>query len=349
MKPVVVIPAYQPDGRLVELVNSLVQTNAFKAIVAVDDGSGQEHRPYFDQISRIPTVTVLRHITNMGQGAADKTGMNYAACTFPDSPGVVTADADGQHVVEDIRRVAEGLLENPRKMILGVRDFSGPEVPFRSRLGNVMTRHLLRLVGGQRVSDTQTGLRAVPMSMIPSIVKLRSNGFDFALDLLLLCKYKKIHIVEETIQTVYFDENRSSHFRPLLDSMRIYAVLFRFAIASLAAAAVDTAVFLLASSLSSSIAGAQVCARIAAVTVNYIANKKLVFHSGRSHLYSLPKYLLLVAVSGTISYGMIMLLVSRTPLSVIAAKILAESTIFVFNFAIQRDFIFTQPDPAFQT
>ena len=83
-----------------------------------------------------------------GKGAALKTGMNFALVTFPGCLGVVTADADGQHSVEDILRVAGALRERRDALILGVRAFDA-NVPFRSRAGNSITRMLMRVVVGR--------------------------------------------------------------------------------------------------------------------------------------------------------------------------------------------------------
>jgi putative flippase GtrA len=339
MKPVVLIPAYEPEKVLLDIVMPLAESNALEAVIIVDDGSGHAYRDYFEKISTMPKVHVLRHFVNLGKGAALKSGLNYAACTFKDCPGVITADADGQHRFEDILSVVESFVSNPKKMVLGVRDFTG-RLPLRSRVGNLLTRTTFRLLVGQNISDTQTGLRGIPRWLIPRLLKIKQDGYEFELEMLLVCKYENIEIVETDIQTIYIDNNISSHFNPLLDSMRIYFVLLRFTIVSLFTAVVDNIVFILAFPLCNSIIGAQVIGRIAATVFNYLGNKKAVFHSDAKNVHALPKYLLLVVVSGLISYGMITLIVSRTSMDVVPAKIIAETIIFLFNFAIQREFVF---------
>src|ERR1035437_2208178 len=91
--PVVLIPAYKPADSLVQIVAELAASPGVCAVVVINDGSGPEFSGIFAQISRTDRVHLLAHIVNLGKGAALKTGLNYAACTFPESVGVVTADA----------------------------------------------------------------------------------------------------------------------------------------------------------------------------------------------------------------------------------------------------------------
>src|ERR1035441_3818791 len=109
----VVIPAYRPSAALVEVVRALAERQ-FTAILVVDDGSGEEFHRVFADAGALPGVQLLRHATNLGKGAALKTGINLAFCTIPGLAGVVTADADGPHDPVDIERVAESLLAHPQ-------------------------------------------------------------------------------------------------------------------------------------------------------------------------------------------------------------------------------------------
>ena len=172
------------------------------------------------------------------------------------------------------------------------------------------------------------------------LLKVSASGYEFELDMLLACKYTSRQIIEVPIRTVYLEGNRSSHFNPLLDSMRIYFVLLRFTLAGLMSAAIDYGIFILAFYLSASIAASQASARVVSMGFNYAAVKRAVFYSGQSTVDTLPKYLALVCVSGFVSYLLIKGLVMFTPLPVIAAKLLVEPVVFLANFAIQRDFIF---------
>lgn len=231
--PVVLIPAYRPDESIVGLVTNLRMH--FSRIVAVDDGSGSGFALRFAKLGRISGVVVLRHPENRGKGAALKTGIDYILAAFPECCGVVTADADGQHLVADIRRVGEVLAQNAEDLALGSRTFDRL-TPWRSRWGNIVTRGAVRLILSMHLRDTQTGLRGIPLSFARRLLDLKSNGYAFELDMLAAARSAGIAFREVTVRTVYYDDNRGSHFNPFLDSLQIYFLLLRLARARMTAA-----------------------------------------------------------------------------------------------------------------
>src|SRR5580658_3211293 len=334
----VVIPAYRPEQALLDLIAALSEKSV-PAIVLVDDGSGPDYREVFRRAEEFPNVRLVRHAVNLGKGAALKTGINCALCAFPKLQGVVTADADGQHHPEDIVQVADRLVAEPDRVILGTRTF-GAGVPLRSRVGNVVTRAVMRALVGQHVSDTQTGLRGIPARLLPRLLRLEANGYDFELDMLIAVRQQAIPIGQVPIRTIYEPGNRTSHFNPLIDSMKIYFVLLRFSSVSLMTAALDLIVFYLAYRRLGNLAAAQSLGRLLAVAFNYSMVRRTVFFSKLRHATVLPKYLLLVCVSGFASYAGIQLLNSRFHIQPLPAKLLVEGILFFANFAIQRDFIF---------
>lgn len=229
MSIVALIPAYNPPFQLAEIVRRLAATD-LEAVIVVNDGSSREKDPIFEESGRTEKVVVIKHVGNLGKGAALKTGLDYAYRTYKNLSGVVTVDADGQHLVEDVLQVARALKDNPRHLVLGVRilDKSGKKVPLRSRIGNSVARHLFRLMTGKQLNDTQTGLRGIPKDFVPDLLRMDSNGYEFELEMLLLCKYNKRSVIQREIRAVYFDGNRSSHFKPVIDSMKILFAFFRF-------------------------------------------------------------------------------------------------------------------------
>jgi putative flippase GtrA len=253
----------------------------------------------------------------------------------------VTADADGQHLASDILRVAERLRTNPEALILGARQFDS-RVPWRSRIGNTVTRILLHLVVGQKLTDTQTGLRGIPAKLIPHLLPISSQRYEFELDILIACRHLSWPVLEEPIQTIYVDGNRSSHFQPIADSMRIYFLLFRFGLLSVLTAVLDNVIFVIAFSSTGSIVRSQATSRLFAMTFNYLGARRLVFHSHQKHTAVLPKYVLLVMVNGLLSYGLILAIHSRLGVPAILAKLCAEGLLFAANFVFQRDFVFTR-------
>jgi putative flippase GtrA len=339
MNAPILIPAYQPGPQLGILVEELARTGV-PLILIVDDGSGPRWSQAFEDCSRFSRVRILRHSANLGKGAAIKTGIGHVLEFFPDSPGVITADSDGQHHPEDILRVAQTLEENPDCLVLGSRDFDG-SVPARCRIGNICTRALVGVMLGRKIRDTQTGLRGLPRKLLARLLDLRSNGYEFELDMLIACKHHCCQIVEEKIRTIYAPGNATSHFNPLRDSTRIVFVLFRLSILSLSTAALDNAVFYFAYRRTGAILTSQTIARVFAVCFNYSLARRAVFLSHEPHRVLLPRYLLLVIGSGAASYGLIQLLIHALPISPIVAKIAAESVLFAANFVLQRDFVFT--------
>lgn len=223
---VVIIPAWQPDRRLTQLIAEL-QEAGVAHLVVVDDGSSPDTDAVFSDISAKGDVAVCRHEHNLGKGRALKTAFRHVLANLPGVRGVVTADADGQHLSADIVRVAQQLARTPDRAVLGVRSFTG-NVPFRSRWGNALTRQIFALLTGHRVSDTQTGLRGLPMRMLPDLLTLPGDRYEYEMAALAhLCQARDGLPAEIPIQTVYLDGNRSSHFHLLRDSLRVYGALFR--------------------------------------------------------------------------------------------------------------------------
>lgn len=336
---VIAIPAFQPEHILIDLLRELrARTDA--PIVVVDDGSRQECWDVFEEAGLVRGVTVLRHAVNLGKGAALKTAFNYALCQWPETSGVVTADADGQHLAVDILAVARRLDAERDALVLGARRFGGG-VPWRSHLGNRITNGVMRVVAGQQLNDTQTGLRGVPSILLPYMLRILANGYEFELDMLLVCKHRDIRIVEEPIQTVYISGNRSSHFNPLTDSLKIYFTLLRFSLVSIITTVIDNSVFfVLTHPFGWVVWHAQAVARLAALLFNYRAARRAVFLKEKASLMTFLQFLALVIASGTLSYTLMMALRDRAHFALMPAKLTAETLLFFVNFLVQRDLIF---------
>jgi glycosyltransferase involved in cell wall biosynthesis len=228
----VLIPAWQPEEGLLMLVDDLLAAG-FGAVVLVNDGSAPQHEDIFKAVLQRDRVTVLTHAVNLGKGRALKTGFNHILASMPAIDALVTADADGQHRVPDIVRVAQALLTVEGAAVLGTRTF-GAEVPLRSKLGNRLTRVIFGFITGVRVGDTQTGLRGFPRATLPELMVLDGERYEYEMTVLAhLCQ--RAAPIEVPIETVYARGNRSSHFHPVWDSMRIYLVLMRFYVSAMIA------------------------------------------------------------------------------------------------------------------
>ena len=303
----VVLPSLDPDEKLGIVIRGLLEYG-FSDIVLVNDGSKEENLHYFTEAAAHPQVTLLHHPENRGKGAALKTAFRYVLENRPEGAGVVTVDGDNQHHPEDTKACALHMLETG-KLTLGVRDFSLPEVPTRSRMGNRITSLVFELFVGMTIADTQTGLRAIPRGDLAPLTEIAGDRFEYETNMLLAMKNLNIPFDQVKIRTVYIEENKSSHFRAVRDSWRIYKLIlahfFKFAASSLLSSVVDEGLFLLLTwALTGVLTGFAfkavpvLVARVLSSLLNFYMNKQLVFKSKLSHGTSLWRYFLLAVGIG---------------------------------------------------
>ena len=287
-KITVVLPSLDPDEKLKAVIDGLLEYG-FTDIILVNDGSKPENVHYFEEAAQHPEVHVLTHPVNYGKGVALKTAFNWFLENRPEQLGVVTVDGDNQHHPEDTRACALHMMEH-ELLTLGVRDFSLSHVPERSRKGNRITSAVFKIFCGMVISDTQTGLRAIPRKDVEVLVKVKGDRFEYETNMLLALKEYDIAFDEVKIRTVYIEENKSSHFRVIRDSWRIYKLIlahfFKYAFSSVFCSVLDTGLmmlftWLLKGSMEDTLltAAATVAARAISALVNFFLNKKLVFHS----------------------------------------------------------------------
>lgn len=349
---IVLVPAYEPDDRLVRLVGDLRASAPGVRVLVVDDGSGPAYRPLFDRV-RAQGCTVLTHPGNRGKGCALRTGFAHAERHFPGEP-VVCADSDGQHSVADVLRVAAALDAQPADRpatVLGVRAFTG-RVPARSVLGNRVTARVFHLATGLRLRDTQTGLRGYPAALLPWLRSVRGERFEYEQHLLLRAAAEGQPVEEVEIATIYLEGNASSHFRPLADSARVLAPLLLFSLSSLSAFAIDTVALLALHAATGSLAASVLGARVLSAGVNFAVNRVVVFGRtgrggprGRGATRRVPwgraaaRYATLAVLLLGASY---LLLAALTGLGVglLPAKVATEAVLYLVSFQVQRRFVF---------
>lgn len=338
----VIIPAYQPDQKLLELLNAIKHRLDCKIIV-VDDGSIGPAQVIIEQASSY--AIVLHHEHNLGKGQALKTAFQYIKEHEPNSV-IVTADADGQHAIEDIDRVARAAMNLPTHLVLGVRQFS-KQVPFRSRFGNKLTRLLFRLQTGVKVSDTQTGLRAFHSKLLPFMLEIEGQRYEYEMNMLTQASQQYL-ITEIPIQTIYIDDNASSHFRPIKDGLLIYKNLFKFALASLGGFLIDYGAYvLLIACLATLPAGIHILianslARLTSSLSNYYLNKKLVFQSGQSFKSTGFGYLTLALALFICDTSLIYIFHQLFGFNLYVVKIAVGLTLFFFSWFVQKHIIFNE-------
>ena len=222
----IVLPSLDPDKKFAGVVQGLIE-NGFKHIVIVDDGSNPGHRKYFEDAAKNPECTVLRHYYNKGKGVALKDAFAYVSKNMPGLEGVCTIDGDGQHLIGDIIKCCEVMLENNDKVVLGCRDFDLPGVPARSVTGNKFTAGMLSTVFNIQITDSQTGLRAIPTRYLDLFCEIPGDRFEYETNMLIYMKHRKIDFIQNPIETVYDPEDYSSHYNAVKDSWRIFKVMFK--------------------------------------------------------------------------------------------------------------------------
>lgn len=334
---IILIPAFEPDEKLPELIRELNAADSTAPILIVNDGSGPRFDPVFAQAQALG-ATVIGYPNNHGKGQALKTAFSYIAANLP-GHDVLCADSDGQHRVVDILRVAAEIRPGTT-MVLGERHFDG-KVPLRSRFGNTMTRFFFALSTGTWLSDTQTGLRGYPEQMLPWLLSVPGDRYEYELNVLLAARSQGYDFASVTIATIYLAKNESSHFRPLRDSLRIYAPLVKFSLSSFMGFLVDTAVFLILMAFGGPLWLAVAGARIISAGANFAVNRRLVFPESRSVSLkgTVVRYLALAALLLLANY-VLLLSFTDAGLPALPAKILTELLLFMTSFAVQKRFLF---------
>ena len=185
-------------------------------ILVVDDGSEDVN---LAECYAGTDIEVIRHPRNMGKGAALLTAIRTLAPRGYDY--MITLDADAQHAPEDIPRFLPLLERNDWTLVVGVRDFSVPNVPDRSKFGRAFSNFWFLVETGKKISDSQSGFRAYPLKYV-SQIRCRSLHYTFETELLTRCMWAGLELAEAPISTRYDPPGeRISHFHPFRDNWRM--------------------------------------------------------------------------------------------------------------------------------
>ncbi len=335
----ILIPAFEPDEKLINLIDKLAKFS-FTKIYVVDDGSSKNCVNIFNYIDNEPNCMVIHHEQNRGKGAALKTGMKEILNLNPTPIGCITVDADGQHLPEDILKLAEFFEKNPNCLVLGSRDFNLEIVPEKSRLGNKITSAVFKVLTRKTVTDTQTGLRAIPTYIMEKFQNLKGDGYEYEMNMLMEAVKCGIKVCEVPIHTVYTDQNRASHFNPIIDSFKIYIEIFKFSFSSLICSFIDVALFTLLYEIFSKLFLAVCISRLVSSFVNFNINRKFVFKKGDTAFFQIVKYYLLCIVQMILSYLLTLWLSSTNLSNIVIIKIFADIVLFALSYVVQHSFIF---------
>lgn len=333
----IVIPAYQPDHRVLKLIDE-IKDNSDYGIILVDDGSDPKCKSIFESAEKVG-CTVLTHEENQGKGAALRTAFHYLL-NSKSKDDFICADCDGQHTWTDIKKLAQAVPAHPSSIILGCRKFIG-KVPLKSMLGNKITRAIFSLITGNKISDTQTGLRGFSASMLTWLVQLKGNRYEYEMNQLLDAKKAGYTFSCISIDTIYENNNVGSHFNPIIDSIRIYLPIMKFSLSSITCGVLDFGLLFLLKSFTDNLLFSVVGARVVSSLTNYLMNRNLVFNEnkGRKSTTLIQYYLLVLVIMG-LNYLLISLFNENLGLSLFISKILTEIILFTFSYSIQHRVIF---------
>ncbi len=349
MNYVVVIPSLEPDDKLVPYIKRLLSAGIQKIIV-VNDGSSDKCNGIFNEIGSIEQCSLLTHEINRGKGAAIKTALKFYIENISGFSGIITVDADGQHSVEDVLRMCTAMDENPDSFVLGCREF-GDETPSKSLYGNRITSFAMKLFYGISLSDTQTGLRGIPNSMTEGLLTVRGTRYEYELNMLIFAKGHCVPFVTIPIETIYFDNNSGSHYRPVIDSARIFvrvlSGLIGFSASAICAAILDISIYgimtkavLARLPLFWMLLIAFVTARIISSAVNFALNRRLPVSQNKNIRDTIPKYYTLVIVQMIASFLSIYLLCAHTGIDEMIIKIIVDCILGLISYQIQLRWVF---------
>lgn len=350
---VVLIPAYEPDEKVIHYIDELEKVG-FKKIVVVDDGSGKLYQSIFDTLNQKECCTVIGYDVNKGKGHALKEGYSFIKEHYKEYEGIITADCDGQHAVKDVQAIASSIQQHPSSLILGERDFSLDYIPFKSKLGNRLTSGLFFLLFGKWLGDTQTGLRGFDKSLTEMMIEIEGERFEYETQVLIDCLHNQVPIEEEIIETIYENNNEGTHFQAFHDSMRIARVLFarftKFFSSSLLSSLLDIGVaWLFLDLLKSHVSGdflriglATVGARMISMVFNFLVNKNFVFRNGQSNRYTIMRYFSLCVLIVILSTVCVYLVSQFLFINEKIAKPIVDSLLFLLSYQLQMKWVFKE-------
>ncbi|WP_314327911.1 bifunctional glycosyltransferase family 2/GtrA family protein [Oribacterium sinus] len=369
-KRIALIPAYKPNIQLLEFVKG-IEEHGMDCLI-VNDGSGEEYLSLFHKIERETEARVLSFLENRGKGAALKGGLEYLQKENAGLQGdftLITLDADGQHLLKDALNLLSVAEEKKDTLILGSRTQS-KDSPLRSRIGNGITKEVFNLCTGVEVKDTQTGMRAFSGKMIPEMLDIPGERYEYEMNVLLFLAKEGVPMEEVPIETVYINDNAESHFDTVKDSYRIYKQILKFSASSLVSFLADFLLYSFFFLITGGLFVSNFLARVISLHINFFLNKTMVFSTdgekediaeskkrmenarvqkgtkwNLSALKSFKKeeylsYLGLAAFIFLINSFILSGIVGSLGMNPYLAKILTEGLLFCLSYFVQKKWIF---------
>jgi glycosyltransferase involved in cell wall biosynthesis len=350
----VVIPALDPSPRLAAMVQDLLGRGVPRIIV-VNDGSDSSSDGIFLNLGGMERCSLLTHDTNLGKGRALKTAFGCFLDNFPFLDGVVTADADGQHAVDDIIAVCVRVSAGDGSLVLGARNFKGKDVPKSNRLGNTIASGLFRLLYGSYIGDTQTGLRGIPAGEIPWMVEISGDRYEYEMNMLINAKRRGLPVSSVPIRTLYPGGNAHTHYDPVRDSTRIFVCLISglasYLFAAILSGLADILLFSLFNSFLLAFMGAAqrllastIVARVSSSVVNFLCNRRIFSAGGPASPWTAVRYYALWLIQLLSSWSLVYGITRLIPVHDTIVKAVVDLALGLLGYQIQLRWVFRNRD-----
>jgi len=343
----VVVPCYNTSGACEDVLVRARQSA--DAVLAIDDGSTDDTLAHI----KASGCHYLHFDTNAGKGAALRAGI-AEVLKGPDGvmgrrfDYILTVDGDGQHDPAEIPRFIDRTAVADSDLVIGVRNVR--LMPPKSKIGNYFSRVLFFLGTGAYVADTQSGFRLISTTLAQSLLPAVAwRRYETEADILAKTVALGYRVDTMEIPTIYFDQNKRTHFDPLWDSMRVVAVLSRYALSSLAVTAVDVGAFvLLLPVLNGRLVAANAASRACAVLVHFLLSRAYAFRvRGTLHAGEVVRYGLTVLLNLWFTTWLLIRLRAAS-FDTVSAKIIAQTIGFIITFVVLERFVF-RPSAAGRT
>ncbi len=342
----IIIPAYNPNQILLKLIDD-IKKEGFSHIVVINDGSIEKSKEIFTQAEQKNCI-VLNHEKNLGKGFAIKSGIKEAVSDkYKDIMGFITIDSDAQYLPSDVKKIAEEMIKNPESLILGVRDFSDKKIPFKNTFRNKISSAFFKLSTGKKCSDTQSGLRGIPLNLTKMALEEEGRRYEyemnFLMDAVLAVDTKYV-----PVETVEYTEDKVSHYHPLFDTLRVFGRFITFIASSLLAYVLDIALFSILCSCvltktsfddRAKIWIATTIGKLAAAVINYTINKKYSFKTKETSAAEFFKYIVVFLIK-LIGSAELVTLLKFLPIPLTLLKCIIDTSIFFISYRLQKVWVF---------
>ena len=345
MKKALLIPIYEPNDKVVPFLKNFKHDD-FDYFLVVNDGSNHSFDKIYQEIQEQTVFEVIGYETNQGKGHALKYGMDYLI-NKGELDLIVTADGDGQHAYKDILNVKDNAINNPNCLVLGSRNFYQEGLPRNSRVGNKFSSKYFKMSTGKRVKDTQTGLRAIPSELFHLALTTNGERYDYEMNFL-MDAVRNYPYKEVDIETIYENQkNETSHFRPFVDSIKIYRTPLLYILISLLSFGIDIGFFHLFSTQVFTANSEQqvflstILARVISGVFNFLMFHFVVFQSRDDFAKKAFKYWILWTINLGCSSGLTYLF-KRLPAHLTFIKFIIDTFLAIVNYIINLSVIFVR-------